>query len=216
MRKIIIAVLAIILVAPVFGQKVQEAKITYEFKMTGEGVEQMEAFMPTSMEVAAGKSGSMVKINGGMLGSMMGAVVAIKSGTYMIKHDEQTIYEMEDDKEDEEEVKPVVEKLEEVIEILGYKCQKYKVTTPGAAGDVVTFVWVTEDIQFPKVKGMSQGVQFAGLPGIALKTMASQMGITTVLTATEISTDKLDKDLFKLPKGYEMKKFDPSVFGGGF
>ena len=76
--------------------------------------------------------------------------------------------------------------------------------------------WATEDITFPKfqnVKG-AQSMRVDGVPGTSLKTMTEVMGFTIVNTAIEITPGKPDKKLFKMPKGYEVKEFDPNVFGG--
>lgn len=215
MKNLFTVLLTLCLFVPAIAQK-SEGKIKYDFKMTGEGMEQMAAFMPQSMEIIFSKKGVVTRIKGGMMETMMGDILVNKEGSYMIKHGEKTVYDMSDATEgQEEEPKPAIEKEDEVIEILGYKCQKYKVISESEVGEVVTYVWVTDEIEIPKQKtGMSSNLTAGNLPGIALKTMSTTMGMTTVLAATEVSTDKQDKAQFEIPKGYTKEKFDPNSLGG--
>jgi hypothetical protein len=213
MKKTALLLLCFIAATNLFAQKVFEGKLTYSFKIVGEGVEAYESMMPTSMEIYSGKKGMMVKMNGGMLAAMMGEIVSTPKEAYMLKHDEKTAYLMKDDEDSKNS--PQVVKEDEVAEIQGFKCQKYKVTKTTAKGEQTAYIWVNSDYKFPVTggKGGAENMAVPGVPGIAMKTMTSEAGMTVVLTATEFTTGKQDKKYFTIPKGYAKKDFDPSTFG---
>lgn len=204
MRKISLVIFTVFAVSVAFAQNFQGV-IKYDYKVLGEGMGGMEAMMPTGMNLTIGKKGMIVEMQGGMMAAMMGTILSTKDGGYMIKNEEKTVYKLDPEKETEEKdaAPSSVVKEDEVIEILGYSCQKYKTTsTGGPMGETVTYVWATDGIVFPKfsqVKG-AQSMAVEGVPGTALKTSTSVMGMTIVNTAIEISKEKPNKKLFKLPK----------------
>lgn len=227
MKKLFSLLFAVLLTSSVmFAQDTFQGSITYDFKMMGEGVEQMEAFMPTSTEIHVRDMDIMLKMNGGMMEMMMGRIVVMgkKGETYMIKDSEQKAYFMEaedDQKEMAEKMAPTITKEDEVITIQGYECTKYKVEVENPKGGTITqYIWATDKFKFPKMEGGlssmgTGGLNIEGLKGTPLKIMSSQMGFTTVMTATNVSTSSPDKDLFKIPKGYKKEKFDPNSLMGG-
>lgn len=205
-----------------YAQEDFQGTLTYGFKFMGEGVEGMEAFLPTSYSFMVYKSNLLMKLEGGMAAMMMGDILVDgkKGETYMLKHAEKTAYKMQKDGEEEEAgADPVVEKEDETIEILGYECQKYKVTTSTPDGEVVQYVWATDKLKFPETKGgmsggMGGSMAVKGVRGLPLKTMVNQGPMTVTLTATEIKVEKLDKNMFKIPKGYDVEPFNPEMMGG--
>lgn len=207
-----------------FAQEQFQGTLTYGFKFMGEGVEQMEAFLPTAYTFQVRKSDMLMEIEGGMAAMMMGKILVLgkKGETYMLKDADKTAYSMNDDKKEEEaeEGEPTVEKEDETIEILGYECQKYKVTKSTPEGEVVQYVWVTDKLAFPETKGgtasggMGAGMAIKGIKGLPLKTMVNQGPMTVTLTATALQIESLDKNLFKIPKGYDKEPFNPDMFSG--
>jgi len=158
-------------------------------------------------------------MNGGMMASMMGDMVTTKDGTVMINHNQKMAYDMDIKPEDlKDTAAPKIEKMDEEMEILGHKCQKYKVVSIGQLGETTTYVWVTEDFQLPHFKSQATAAKnfsIKDIPGVALKTQTSAMGMTVTQTATAIDQTKPKASEFKVPKGYERKKFDPKMFGIG-
>ena len=107
-----------------------------------------------------------------------------------------------------------VELQDEILTILGYECKKYKVETKLNGSPSTQYVWATDKYKIDiapnnKVAGAAGGILVEGINGIPLKIMASVMGMTSVLTATEMKEEKLSKNLFKIPKGYKEEAFDP-------
>lgn len=225
LKNTVLCLLALmILSAPAFAQKPFEGTIVYSIKMLGENADQMAAFMPESYEYSVKDHLLKFKMNGGMTAAMMGEfIVDGKAETaYMVKHNEQTVYKMPTEDEDEAEVggEPQITKEDETIEIAGYQCQKYAVTKDMGNGEESTqYLWVTEEIQIEKPKKskkMSGGNIFVdGIDGFPLKVMTETMGMTMIMTATTLDMTKLDKEEFEIPSNYEMKEFDPSSFMGG-
>lgn len=212
------------------AQEVFQGTLQYDFKFSGEGIEQAQAMLPTGMQLQVRKSDVIVEMQGGMMAMMMGKIITYgkKGKTYMIKDSEETIYTMDPEKmkgdDEEEKADPVITKEDETLTIAGFECQKYKVVAETAQGEVTQYVWVTDKIKMPESKGGSGGVaggmsgslSMKGLPGMPLKTMVNQGPVTVIMTAKKVDNTMPDKSLFKLPKGYDKEEFDMnSMMGGG-
>jgi hypothetical protein len=193
----------------------------YDFNFVGEGIEAYQAMLPTGMEISVLKTDMLMEVKGGMAAMAMGRTLTkTKTGvSYMIKDSEETIYVMDpakmkkDEDPNEPKSEPQVIKEDEVITIAGHECQKYKVVSNTPQGESTSYVWVTEKYKFPKAEtsannGMSGMLDIKGVPGMPLKVMTTQMGMTVTITASEINTKAPDKKLFKLPKGYAKEEFD--------
>lgn len=200
----------------------------YEFNFMGEGIEAYQAMFPTGMEIAVLKTDVLVEVKGGMAAMAMGRTLSkTKTGiSYMIKDSEETIYVMDPSKNKDEDpaetADPQVTKEDEVLTIAGHECQKYKVVANTPQGESTSYVWVTDKFTLPKAEksskgGMSGMLDIKGVPGMPLKVMTTQMGMTVTITANEIDTKTPDKKLFKLPKGYAKEDFDMDKMmqGGG-
>ena len=201
------------LTTTIFAQKPLEGYINYSFKILGDGAEAIESMMPSSMELYSSKKAIMVKINGGLMGSMMGDMITTAKGSYMVKHDEKIVYNLGKGEQKENDNVKVV-KEDEKITIAGLECQKYKVTKTDAKGEQTSYVWINTDYIFPVTGGKgAENMGVPDVPGIAMKIMNSQAGFTVVITASEFKTGKQDKKHFAIPKGYEKKDSAPSLTG---
>lgn len=221
MKRVIVLIAIVFVTATLYAQKPFSGKIEFAISMTGEGADQLAAFMPNSYQYFIDGSNVLFRMEGGLTAAMMGDVV-INNNTgesYMLKHGEKTAYKIGDDEDGEDIVKDIkVTKMDEKIEIQGYKCQKYKVT---AADGVTQYVWTTTEINIkkPRSKVNSQigggNLFMEGLEGFPLKMMTSVpgTGMTMVMTADKISAEKPDKNMFIIPDSYEIKDFDPSSLG---
>lgn len=213
MKKTALLFLCFIATTNLFAQKAFEGYIKYSFKMTGEGMEMMESMMPNSMELYSGKKAMMIKMNGGMMESMLGEIVSTSKESFMVKHSEKAAYIFKADEVKDDN--PKVVKEDEVITINGLSCQKYKVTKNTAQGEQTAYIWLNSDYKLPAMgsKG-AENMSVPGVPGIAMKTMTSTGGMTVVLTATEFKKGKQDKKYFAIPKGYAKKDYDPNAMLG--
>ena len=108
----------------------------------------------------------------------------------------------------------------ETKEISGYKCKKYNVTMMGGKSEY----WLSKDVTgYREFKAMT--VKFekrlqknpmlwqtsvmgmaSRLDGFPVKTVMNVMGITTTTILKRIESRSLNKDLFKVPKGYRLQK----------
>lgn len=199
-----------------------EGKMIYSLTLEGEGADQMAGMMPTSYEYWYSKGNIKFIMKGGMVSTMMGEIIVdgAKGITYMVKHDEQKAYKITPE-EDAVDADPVVTRLDEQEKILGYKCQKYKVVTAGAAtggGDKVQYVWAAAKLTFAARKGgkIKGGIDMSikGVDGIPLKTETDVQGMTMIMVCTEIKKGKIDASEFKVPKNYTIEEFDADTMFG--
>ena len=199
-----------------------EGKIVYGIELKGEGADQFAAFMPSSYEYTVKESNLKFKMNGGMTSAMMGEFIVLgdREESYMVKHSEKTAYKMEPDEDEKEsDIKPTVTKEKETAKIQGYTCQKYKVVMNSDGNEVVQYMWVTNEIKFKKPKNAQNAGQLFvdGIDGFPLKVTSEMntmgMAMTMIMTATSVDTRKVSDSVFEIPNDYEIKKFDPAMFG---
>jgi hypothetical protein len=213
MKKITLLFICFIATSALFAQKVFEGHINYSFKIMGEGVDAYAALMPTSMDLYSSKKAIMVKINGGMMATMMGEMLSTTKESYIIKASEETAYLYKADA-DAKDDSPVVVKEDEVLTINGMSCQKYKVTKQTPQGEQTSYAWLNTDYKLPVMGGKgAENMSVPGVSGIVLKTMTSTGPMTVVLTASEFKTGKQDKKYFTIPKGYAKKDYVPGSMG---
>jgi hypothetical protein len=221
MKKIYSIFWALMLVsAAAFAQSTFQGTLKYGFNFMGEGIDAYQAMLPTGMEIAVLKSDVHVEVKGGMAAMAMGRTLSkTKTGvSYMIKDSEETIYVMDPSKKKDEDPAessdPQVTKEDETITIAGHECQKYKVVSNTPQGESTAYVWTTDKFKLPKSENAAKGggmtglLDMKGVPGMPMKVMTTQMGMTVTITAEEIDTKAPDKKLFKLPKGYAKEDFD--------
>lgn len=108
----------------------------------------------------------------------------------------------------------------ETKKIEGYKCKKYLVNIMMAQSDY----WVSKDVKGldemkeigeksiklfeanPMMKQTNILGMMKDLDGYPVQTVTRIMGGTMINTLKKVETKKLDKDLFKVPKGYKLVK----------
>lgn len=198
------------------AQKDFEGKITFSMEYEGAMASQMAAMAPSSMIYQVKGVDTRFEMKGGMMASALGIVIAKSNEKmmYMIKDSEKKAYKMPMEKDAETTTKPTVTKEDEVVEILGYKCQKYKVVSLAQGQDITQYIWAAKDIKVSKPQGGGQAaggnLHIEGVEGFPLKTIAIAtvmgMEITTNTTAIEVSTKKLKKTDFTVPKGYKIEE----------
>lgn len=212
------------LATPLMAQQTFEGKIKLSIELKGEGAEQMASFMPKSYDYTIKGEKMKFKINGGMAAAMMGDVILDGNAdkVYMVKHSEQTVYTVTNGEETQEAMAPKVTKMDEVVDIQGYKCQKYKVIMSVEEGvEIVQYIWATDKIKIPTPKG-NMGMQGSniiidGIDGFPLKTEYSlAMGpseMKMVMTAISVEKGSVDNSEFEIPQNYEQKELDPGSLG---
>ena len=103
--------------------------------------------------------------------------------------------------------------------IAGYKCKKYNVTIMGVTSEY----WLSKEVEgYKEFRKISKKIEksfeknprlrqmsMAGISseeGFAVKTVTNAMGMITAITLKRIEKKSLNKNLFKIPKGYKLVK----------
>jgi hypothetical protein len=221
MKKSFFFLFAVLLsVSSLFAQETFEGRIVYEVDLQGENAQQMKAFMPESYEYLISGSNLKFSMKGGMTAAMMGDILVDgeKGTSYMLKASEQVAYKMpvEQEEDSADTPEPDIKKLDETATIAGYECQKYQVSMQQEGKEVTQYMWVTEEIKLKKPKtGSAQNagqVFVDGLNGFPLKIETEVMGMNMIMEVTTVEKKVIDSNTFAIPKGYEVKDFDPSKF----
>lgn len=193
-------------------------KLTYE--VSGEGAEQMKAFMPEGMVIKYGDNKMSTEVKGGLVAAMMGRIIVNEGEAYVIKDSDQTVYVMED--EDVEGAKDAVENQPkatkvagETKEILGYTCSKYLLTVEQEGQKIEQVIWATAAFKAPDMRLPNQGSMGSGMLSVGdIDGMPLQVDIampntplTMVMKATEMEEGEVPDEAFAKPAGYEEKPF---------
>jgi len=207
MKKMILLVVSSFLIFAATGQQLFEGKITYEFKLLGEGTEAYSMFMPTSMTIDALKGNSNVELQGGFTAGVGRYFTNVKKNkTYRVVDDEETVYESVI--EETSASNQTIVKLDETATIAGLVCQKYAVTQMVNGNSSISYVWVNLDYYMTSGTNGNGGLggllSINGLNGLCLQVESVTEGITVIITASDISFEKPSKNLFKIPKKYKV------------
>ena len=205
------------------AQKGFEGIVSYEIQLKGENADQLALFMPRAYEYKIRSNLIRFRMEGGMTAALMGDILidTKKGEAYMIKKTEKIAYRIQE--EGESAAKPLIEAADESLTILGYPCRKYKVTTPGAAGATVQYVWATPDIQIEKPQKRNGNIPsgadqllIEGLDGFPLKIMTPlpEGGLILIMTAAQVDLQRIGKSDMEIPKEFDIRDFDPNLFGG--
>ncbi|GIV44092.1 MAG: hypothetical protein KatS3mg035_1215 [Bacteroidia bacterium] len=197
--------------------------ITYDFKITGPMADQVKGMMQEKQILKIKGNNMRQTIKGGMMAQMMGDIIFLgdKKEAYILQSSEKKALKMEMDEMKNEGAKPKVTKLNEVIDIAGYKCQKYSIEIENEqlGGTLTEYVWATKDIQVSNPKsGMKtqNSITIEGVDGVVLKMVTDMNGMFTLtMIATQVQKGDVPDSEFVIPKDYKIEKFDPSSFGLG-
>lgn len=153
------------------------------FRMIDQGVGSRTEYLTTD----AGKTGY-------VFSSILGAI---------------NVYKLEADKEEEQQsYDEVITKMNEIVKILGYTCNKYKVVIKDEDGkNTINYFWATNEIKirnFTGSKANSSALSREGI-GIVLKQIGQVDETTYTMTAQKVEAKKLDKSIFEVPKYYTIK-----------
>ncbi len=207
MKRIILLLVSCFLIFAATGQQLFEGRITYEFKISGEGTEAYSMFLPTSMTIDALKGNSNIELQGGFTASVGRYFSNIsKNKIYRVVDDEETVYES--DMTETSTSNQTIVKLDETATIAGLVCQKYSITQTVDEISSVSYAWVNSDFYMSTTTNGNSGLggllNTVGLPGLCLKVESITEGITVTITANNISFEKPSKNLFKIPKKYKV------------
>jgi hypothetical protein len=229
MRKILLALMVIACSASAsMAQKTFQGTIEYDIQIGGgDQAAMLSSMMFNKMVLKIGEKQMMTYFEGGMMSGMMGKIVGGADGksAYIIRDSEGTVYVMDEADLDEEGVDNMtgmeVTKENEQVEIHGYRCEKYKIVTTVEDETTIQHIWTTTDLNMPnKNAKLGMGNMFNDeIKGFPLKFItesnAGGMAMTITMEASVLKEEKIDKDFFAYPEGYEVKDYDPKTFGAG-
>jgi len=211
--------------SPSIAQEYFEGELTYTIELSGEGADEMAAFMPESYSYTVKGSNLKFVMKGGLTAAFMGDFIfnGESNKTYMVNHNLQVAYDIPADENEMDTISPkaTVSKENEIFDILGYQCQKYKVVTQSEEGEEITqYLWTTDKIKFENIKKANQlggngSMAIDGVDGMPLKIVSEISGFTMVMTAKSINKSTVDPESFKIPSNYQIEIFDPNTFMGG-
>lgn len=209
MKKLLLAFVAVAIALPTLAQKNFEG--TIKFSLTYEDLPAemaaMEAMLPDEMTTIIKGDKSRLEQSMGM-GMSSVTITDMKKGSGIVLMDmmgkkiamEMTKDELEKmNKKKATEKKPEFKYTDETKEIAGYKCKKAIIVMEGA-GELE--VYYTEDLPSGANK------QFEGLKGFPLEYKIAQGPMKIKVSATSVKTEKVDKNLFEMPDGYDKMSFE--------
>lgn len=187
-----------------------EGKITFEVKLTGEGADQMAAFMPSHYRYWFSEKGVRMEMEGGMMSEMgMNAIIVIaeENQAYSLNHssEEATKLPNDEETESEEDDDVVVEKTSITEKILGYTCTKYILKSTEGRSEI----WATTELESIGINNsQTSALSNPLINGMILKmtTYMDMEGTELVMTQTavELEFGPQDATLFQIPSSYKV------------
>lgn len=222
--KNLLIVLAIMLVGTVtHAQAPFNGTVTFAVELKGDMVEMFKSVMPNKQVYYYSEGNFRMETSGGMASGQGDVLYQAKTDkTYILNTVRKKAQEMTTEESDAAKGADVqVTETGETAEILGYKCDKYKVVIKTKDGEMVQYIWATKALQPVKPKGGGNVEAITAITdkvkGMPLKIQLemNQMGMSfsMVSTATKIDTKKPSADLFVIPSDYTVEVFDPNKIG---
>ena len=227
-KKLTIVLFSVLCFNQLKAQDFFSGSILFDLEYEGDMMEMFSAMMPSSYLFNFQESKMSFEMTGGvaaLMGGMRFITDNTQGVTYMLSEKDKVAYEMKHQELQESlagqstQAKPEVKKLDEIITIAGYQCQKYEVITKADDGSTATqYMWVTPEIKVTQpgkytIANMPNNFiaseEIDGFPLKIISEIVSQgVQLTMVMTASEITKKQFDSNLFDLPKDFEVKPFD--------
>ncbi|MEM6726696.1 MAG: hypothetical protein AAF598_21840 [Bacteroidota bacterium] len=200
-----------------YGQKYFQGLISYSNEREGEDAAVLDTILPNQVICAYRRSDlSMVMMNGlreGFDDKLL--ILGKEKEIYLINDKEQEIYRVTNELSSKDLSFPIINKQEEVVNILGYPCQKYEVIDTVDQAPRHQYYWITTAIKTKNTEGYGTSMQpftIQGIEGIGLKKVG-YIEITGKIylqtqTALWIKKKKPKAQYFKLPEGYTLEDYD--------
>ena len=225
-KNVIIGLILGFCLMPLSVKAAFEGEITFQVAFTGGDVKfkALLGMMPSSYDLLIKGNQLNVTMHGGMMSLMMGEIIIDgESGrAFAISSMQRTAYEMTADPALQGQSKPVIIDEEETSVIAGYNCKKYKVIQTKSDGQVIQYMWITDEIQLGNMDSLegplkdSMPFLIEGITGFPLKIVTTLPGVSMVMTlsANKVNPGSIDPSMFAVPAGYDIKPFDPSTMFG--
>lgn len=207
-----------ICMSTLWAQASFEGKIIYQVAYEGGQIELLDSLLPEQYVFYYRNNQIKLKTQGGLSNALEMISIPDSQAVYLLNHQNQTFYKLPE-KDSIAQVPPQISKSEDTEKILGYICQKYRLQTflKNGKGELIRDLWMSTDLNldlppppYPEFKDLSE----LGLEGYPLKliTTRRQLGSETkmILTAQEVSEEKLAPEEFIIPENYTLNEQDLS------
>jgi hypothetical protein len=195
-----------------------EGSIKYSMQLNGANSAEIAALLPREMKLTIKGNRLRTELTGGLIESIMGVIVSNpeKGLNCILNSNVKMAYTLEVESESQDA--PVkAEPTGKKERIAGYSCEEYLIVL--ANGEKST-VWITKEIQLPKVSEVKQAplTRFLNnIPGGNWMPMRITQKIgdsELTLEVMNVKKEKVSDSLFEIPEGYQTAPFNPSMFGG--
>ncbi len=198
------------------AQTTKQCKVDYDVEIIDAGeTDPMAAAMmkDMTMTLAFQDKAARVEMHMSMMDMVVVADDATKKGVAlmdMMGMKMATVMGEEEFASAETESTPDVRETGKTKKIAGYTCHQAFVKSDDSNDEVE--IWYTKDIV---VDNKSSDYSYQGIEGFPLEMLVDQDGMKMRMTASDVSTKKMSKDMFstEVPDGYTIQ--DPSQLGGG-
>lgn len=223
MKKLLVVFAVMIVGTATFAQTTFNGTVTFAVELKGDMVDMLKSMMPNKQIYYYSDGNFRMETSGGMASGQGDVLYQAKTGkTYILNTVRKRAQEMTNDGSDAAKNSDVqVTETGETADILGYKCDKYKVVIKTKDGEMVQYIWATKELQPVKPKDASNieaisaiTDKIKGMP-LKIEMEISQMGLSfsMITTATNIENKKPSADLFVIPPDYTVEAFDPKKIG---
>ena len=184
-----------------------EGTIDMEFEVGGPMGFLAAAMLPTELSVAVRGSDVRTSIVGGLLEQPL-HTVALADGTIFLVDDGERTVRFQDSNDGNSATPTSIVAGDGRRTVAGYDCAEWRVTVDNEGKPQEMTAWVTTDLELPDLSRLGQNaagggmLAIQGVKGVVLQLDVLNPEITMTLAATQVSTKKPKKSLFKQPKGY--------------
>lgn len=195
-----------------------EGSIRYSMQLKGNGSAELAAVLPREMKLKIKGDKIRTEIVGGMMESMMGIMISnpAKGVNCILNNTIKMAYTLDIDTSNSDE--PTSAKATGKKErIAGYSCEEFILEM---ANGEKSSIWITNQLQFPKVKGSQQNglTRFLstvpGGTGMPMRVSQKVGDSEMVIEVIDVKKERINDQLFEIPEGYQTTPFNPSIFGG--
>ncbi len=195
-----------------------EGSIRYSMQLKGNGSAELAAVLPKEMKLKIKGDKIRTEIVGGMMESMMGVMISnpAKGVNCILNNTIKMAYTLDVDTSSSDE--PVGSQATGKKEkIAGYKCEELIIEM---ANGEKSAVWITNQLQFPKIKGSQQNgltrflSSIPGGSGMPMRVSQKIGDSELMIEVIEVKKERINDQLFEIPEGFQTTPFNPSLFGG--
>jgi hypothetical protein len=210
MRKCLLIYLCLLTFSYSFSQNTFEGVVKYKTEIKGKNPV-MVGMMPDSFIFLFRNKDSKIILQGGIVAAMMGDIISKGDSnvSFMLDVSDKIAYRFDKDKY-EKQITVDIEETGKTKNILGKKCTLYRISYDTKDGNVVTDIWMTEElpIKFPRNNPMGKYFLYTELQGFPLliesKIRYQLSEFDIILSAVKIIERPIPEKEFVIPANYKI------------